>query len=415
MSWNIFLTAIASSAVVAAVVTGLWALINNRVLLYATYKLEQKKELKRSIGEYHGRMLEAAADWDRRMRQLYIDCAHMNPGEKRRYDHEQYLYLSVVFRFLSLLGVARKFEAGAFYIDSRIAKGKELDFLRYAKAFLWVMTFSDLTPHDGLPGRDHFRSDEFRPLLDVCYRRVDKVLPQDEPKVGEIVFDWRRFLAIIDQSRPKLKDPNPDATHDGGDIAEIKASEDLGPDGEGLDRDSIAAIGQVLGFFDGIKPAEYGRSQKNPQLEYKRRRWDRIICLHLLVISFIGTFGYSWQKKKNEIGLKRTEAINKLIEEAKNHGLYLEGEPRRPDDWGPVLNAFQQNLKMIGMEVNGYNKYMIHLPRMEGRKQIRALERDLKNAIDRLDAESNTSASTTGVSHKNNGTLEQHELSSETS
>ena len=298
------------------------------------------------------------------MQQLYDDgFKNMNPTEERRYSRHEYLYMSVVFRFLSLVGIARKFEAEAFYIDSRIAKGKELDFLRYAKGFLWVMTFSDLTPRDGMPGRDHFLNDEFRPLLDMCYRRVEKVLPENEPKAGEIVFDWRRFRALIDKSNP--------------------TREDLDLDSESLDEDTVRAINQVLRFFDGISPAEYEISKKSgndPHKEYKRRRWDRIVCLHLLVICFIGTFGYSWQKK--EIRKKRREAIDRLIAEAMLPGLYRDGEPRpQADDFEPVVKNFQKNLKMIGMEINEYNKYMIHLPRMEGRKQIRELGRDLHNAI----------------------------------
>ena len=119
---------------------------------------------------------------------------------------------------------------------------------------------------------------------------------------------------------------------------------------------------------------------------------------------------------KKEIRKKRTDAIKMLLEEAKLTGLYLDGEPHpQAGEFEPVLKNFQQNLKMIGMEINKYNKYMIHLPRMEGRKQIRELERDLQNAIKRLAAESNTSPSTTGVSHQGNGDLEQHEPSSETS
>jgi hypothetical protein len=89
-------------------------------------------------------------------------------------------------------------------------------------------------------------------------------------------------------------------------------------------------------------------------------------------------------KKKKEICSKRTEAINALINEAKNDDLRLDEEPRCPDDWGPVLNAFQEDLKVIGMEINSYKKYLIHLPRMQGRKQIRELERDLQSAINRL-------------------------------
>jgi hypothetical protein len=80
-----------------------------------------------------------------------------------------------------------------------------------------------------------------------------------------------------------------------------------------------------------------------------------------------------------------------------------------------VLNAFQEDLKVIGMEINSYKRYMIHLPRMQGRKQTRELERDLQNAINRLPQKTKIRVGTTDVSHQDNGALEQHELSSETS
>jgi hypothetical protein len=124
--------AVVSSAVVAAGVSALSSVITNRDNLYAAYRLDQKKKLRELIGAYSGQMLEAASDWDRRMHQLYAPNGtdHMAVPEEKLHAHDQYLYLSVVFRFLSLLGIARKFESEAFYIDSRIARPKDLDLAR---------------------------------------------------------------------------------------------------------------------------------------------------------------------------------------------------------------------------------------------------------------------------------------------
>jgi tetratricopeptide (TPR) repeat protein len=347
MTWTTLLApAVIASGVVAAVVSGIFNAINNRDSLYAAYRLEQKKELRKIIGAYSGRMLEAATDWDRRMHQLYPPKGtdHMAPPEGQRHAHDQYLYLSVVFRFLSLLGIARKFESEAFYVDSRIARRRDLDFLRYAKSLLWVMTDSNLTLDDDMPGLDHFRSDEFRPLLDVCYRREEDVLPENEPKKGELVFDWVRFSVLLDKSKDNYL-----------------------PEGAGknLDEDTKAEINRVLDFFAGIRPNEYSNNLA------KRRRWERIICLHLLTICFIGTFGYSWQKKAKNIDAKRAAAIAALTKEA------LAMQENDASNNISVLEAFRKNLHVTGMEGRKrINKIT--------RKQISKLERDLANAIDRL-------------------------------
>jgi hypothetical protein len=356
MFWSTFLT----SAVVAALVTGLVTFLNNRVNLYATYRLDQKKELRRLIGRYHGRMLEAAIDWDRRMHQLYEPKGtdYMAPGEKNRYNHNEYLYLSVVFRFLSLLGIARKFESEAFYIDSRIARHKDFDFLRYAKSFLWVMTDSKLTPEDDMPGLDHFRNDEFRPLLDVCYRREKGVLPENEPKEGELVFDLERFRKLLDESKPKRDESKP------------KTGDPETAEGVGLEPDTKEEIKQVLDFFDGIGPGEYKDG-------LKRRRWERIVCLHLLTICFIGTFGYSWQKKKEDIDEKRAAAIAALKKEAiaaliNESIITRENQNTASINRYTVLEAFNDNLSMTGMDGR---------TRSGRQKEIGELENDITNAI----------------------------------
>jgi hypothetical protein len=62
-------------AVVAAAITvGGGAFLTYRYglrKLRDEYEMEQQRELRKLMGEYTGRMLEAAVDWDRRMMQLY--------------------------------------------------------------------------------------------------------------------------------------------------------------------------------------------------------------------------------------------------------------------------------------------------------------------------------------------------------
>jgi hypothetical protein len=318
-------------AAVAAIVT---AVINYRGgirNLYTQYELEQQRELRALMGAYTGRMLEAAIDWDRRMMQLYeywrepdddapkqegydpdIGWHMMCPGwweglnmrwparttamfrgwrdrlekggaaraaravAERRRDPSEYFYLSVVFRFLSLLAIARRFEAEAFYLDSLHLKNhaNELYFLRYAKGFLWTATHSSLSPDDGLPARDHFLSDKLRPMLDLCYKELG---PADSkaPK-GQPIFDWDRFLALINRKTGPNNEYDPD-------------------------------IDQLLEFFYALRPVDYTAGNDGEVI--KRRRWERLICLHLLTLNFIATFGFPWQRDIEE---RRAMAIDFL-------------------------------------------------------------------------------------------------------
>lgn len=299
-------------AAVAAIVTALISYHGGIQTIYRNYELEEQKKLRELMGKYTGRMLEAAVDWDLRMTQLYdyaekrprtvplndedydgdfywhFMCPHWkerriddSPGALAKYrrDPDAYFYQSVVFRFLSFLSIARRFEAEAFYIDATLAKHHKkahknaLYFLRYAKSFLWVMTFSGLSPDPIFPGVDHFRDDEFRPLLDLCYETIGKDSGSKSPDGKEPVFDWPRFRAVL-----QLK------------------NDDTG-------REFTTEVERLLSFFDEIRAVDYTPQGK------KRRRWERLICLHLLTLNFIATFGYAWQR---DIAERRERAISFL-------------------------------------------------------------------------------------------------------
>jgi hypothetical protein len=292
-------TVVGVSGIVSGAVSAGLGLLRDKAFLGAQFKHDQRKKLRELIGEYHGRMLEAALDWDRRMGQLYDRAARgeegarwheLAPGPQKRFAPEQYVYQSLVFRFLCLMALARRFEVEAFFIRLEVAGERDFDFLRYTKGFLWSAIHPEITPNDGLPGLDHFRSDSFRPVLDYCYARRDG-LPETLSREDRLIFDWERFHAIVEKLN--LGEPEQAST------------------------DSVArAFMEVFAFFDGLC------SHSDT-----RRRWDRLVALHLFVLAFIATFGYSWQRR--DLREKSEAAVSQLRDPSVLQGVF--------DQWLPNL------------------------------------------------------------------------------
>lgn len=287
------------SAVAGAAAGAGGGFVKDRFLTKYKRRLEDRGELRRLQSRYKGRILEAALDWDRRMAQLYEGAYQwLDPEDERRADPQQYYFQSVVFRFLQLTAIARRFEAEAFYIDSTVAKRRDFDLLRYAKAFLWVMIHAELTPDDGQPGRDHLRSDAFRPMLDLCYstsRVAKRLLPETRSNNGDLIFDLERYLAML-----KLVDK--------------KADDDREETYKGY-------ITELLGLFDGVRPDDF---ESNGRL---RRRWDRLVALHILTLAFIGESHYN--RDRGDLKYRAEAAVEML--------LYPEAIQREFDIWLPRL------------------------------------------------------------------------------
>jgi len=117
-------------------------------------------------------------------------------------------------------------------------------------------------------------------MLDLCYKELgtsDSKAPQGQP-----VFDWARFLVLIQHNGGEPEEFEPD----------VNEPEEFDPN-----------IDQVLDFFDELRPVDYtGEGEK-------RRRWERLVCLHLLTLNFIATFGFPWQQ---DIADRRAKAIKFL-------------------------------------------------------------------------------------------------------
>jgi hypothetical protein len=85
----------------------------------------QRRELRKLIGRYHGRLIAASESWSDRLGNLYY------MGEQKGWLNEAggYYFVTTCHRFLTVCSLTRAFEREAYFIDSRSAEPNDLDFL----------------------------------------------------------------------------------------------------------------------------------------------------------------------------------------------------------------------------------------------------------------------------------------------
>ena len=120
------------------------------------------------------------------------------------------------------------------------------------------------------------------------------ILPETRSRDGELIFDLERCTAMLRR-------------------------------GEDIDRKD--EIDELLAFFDGVRPDDYDSDRKR-----YRRRWDRLVTLHLFVLAFIDACGYVWQR--DEIEAQTTLTVQML--------LYPDTIQKELDVWLPRLGLDTQ-------------------------------------------------------------------------
>jgi len=207
--------------------------------LATEYEYAQRKDLRELIGRYQGRMLEAAETLNNRLWNLYTNQEKGWLDAQGNYKDCGYYLPSFVYRFLNLYALARRFESEAILIDSRIADEKDLDFVKFVKAFAWAVcdvALFDQIDYDTMFATDHFFRDRLREICDSC--------------MGE-----KGFLGHEELRSVLLNDSDFD---------------------------------DVFRYFDGLKRNE------------SRLRWDRLVVMHLLLLAFVNSFGYDMQKSTSQ-------------------------------------------------------------------------------------------------------------------
>jgi hypothetical protein len=227
------------SAIVSAVVSYILKRREIRFNLSAEYEYEQRKKLRNLIGNYHGRVLQAANRLSQRFWNLYRYVGKDWLNVNGDYSNAGYTFNTTAHRFLHVCTLAQQFEAEAIYIDARIAEENDFAFLNYLSAFMWCFTTASLfegLEYDIENPRDHIYADVLRAGCNSCW--------MEDQFVSLEMFDER------------LKN----------------------------DR----SLDSILSIFDGINPQE------------ARYRWDKMVAFHLLLSAFINSFGHQSQHLNKE-------------------------------------------------------------------------------------------------------------------
>ncbi|MCX2546947.1 hypothetical protein [Pseudomonas sp. COW5] len=225
---NILWTSLISAAT-SVIVAFIFRVREHKLKLKADYEHEQRKALRDIIGKSHGRFLHACNNLNYRFFNLYTNHDKGWLETKNLRDQKNYYINSFVTRFMSVFILVREFEKKSLYIDSRIANKTDLIFVKYVAALQWCMT------------------------------------------------DVKLFHSIsYDASEP--------IDHFFSDSLRTYCEECTGDNDTHLSAESMLSTGEkfepIFLFFVGLSPNE------------KRLRWDRLVCLHLLIVTFVNTIGY---------------------------------------------------------------------------------------------------------------------------
>ncbi|HCI14291.1 MAG: hypothetical protein A2063_04025 [Gallionellales bacterium GWA2_60_142] len=227
------------SAIVSAMVSYLFKRRETRHQAEVEYEYEQRKKLQELTGRYHGRLLNAANSLNYRIWNLYSNHQEGWHNANGNYEQAAYYFQSTAYRLMNFFALIRLIERESILLDARIATKKDFAFLNYAAAFHWVMTDVELFKglnFDKSKQQDHFFSDHFRHYCELFLKNNEN-----------LSYETFKSDAYLDKQ-----------------------------------------FSAVLAFIDGVSPSE------------ERLRWNRIVCLHLLLMAFINTFGYTRQKSKTK-------------------------------------------------------------------------------------------------------------------
>lgn len=237
------------SALISLIVAYSFRVKEHKQKLIADYEHEQRKALRDIIGKSHGRFLYACNSLNYRLFNLYTNHDKGWLSADSSQPSKNYYLNSFATRFMAVFVLVREFEQKALYIDSRIANKTDLIFVKYVATFQWCMT--DVKLFDSIP------------------------YDASEP-VDHFFSDSLRTYSEVC------------ASPGGNSIGAEAMLKDLN-------------LQSIFLFFKEISPNE------------NRLRWDRLVCLHLLITTFINTIGYP----EHETSIDKLTTIAKQIKNKK--------------------------------------------------------------------------------------------------
>jgi hypothetical protein len=205
--------------------------------LESEHRYKQKKKIKDVIARNKTPLLDAAESLNNRLWNFATNYKKGWHNLSGSMDPSRHYYLaSFTYRFMSFFAWVRKVESQMIYLDGTIASRDDLNFLKFLRLLDQIMCdaalFTGLEYDDNI-SRDHFFKNNFVHMCE-CFWKNDEIMSYSDFKnnVGQ----------CLDEAAP------------------------------------------VIDFLSGICPEE------------QRFRWDRLQALHYVLLLFLNSYGYDFQR-----------------------------------------------------------------------------------------------------------------------
>lgn len=217
--------------------------IEKRFLIFRLQKeheYEQRKAIKNVLSKYKVHLINSGEFLNHRLWNLSKNYSREWHNVKGQYNYEGYYYQSLIYRILRYFAWIKIIQNKLIFLDTTIATKEDLHFVKYLNYFPQLFQDTDLFlgyNYDTNHSKDHIYRDTFEELYTIL-----------------------------------IKDDN---------VISFTTFKDL------FNEDYLKFI-PICKFVDNINPEE------------DRLRWDLMHCFHLVLISFLSSYGYDYQQTSIE-------------------------------------------------------------------------------------------------------------------
>lgn len=241
----------ALSAIVATLTTVLINLIfkvsqEKKILknkLFIEHQNEQQKKIKNALSKYKVQILESSEFLNHRLINISRNYKTTSHYVNKKYPSiENTFFISNIYRILRLLSGIKLLEKELIFLDTTVADKEDLYFIKWIKVLRQALQDNDL-----------YNNVKIDPKL-----KGEKINRDDLEAMSFVLIRDNDIISFFEFKK--------------------------------IAQETIGTYITMCEFFDGIS------------FEENRYRWDRLKCFHLLLISFLNTYGYDFQKvTKKEI------------------------------------------------------------------------------------------------------------------
>jgi hypothetical protein len=246
MEWWNSLDPNITAAIISVGITSITLFIGGRIKRHNEKKLhieklidehrhDEQKKIKESISKNKIQLINAAEILNHRLLNFAGNWEKKWHHSDTDVGENSYYSVSFAYRLLKFYWWVLKADNELVYLDTTLADKSDMDFIKFLRIFPGVMcqvTLFDGLDYDAEYDTDHFFKHDFENI--IASFEVKKEFPE-----------YQTFKEVYS-----------------------------GKDDE---------ISSLISFIDGMSADE------------KRLRWTRLFSLHLLVISFLNAYGYSFQ------------------------------------------------------------------------------------------------------------------------